>query len=329
VIVITHGTSGLADHCAPSQGSGDLDYLIHPFAATGLPVIAPDYAGLGGEGVQGYGDGVDTGHSVLDAARALRKLVASGSLSPDIIVAGHSQGGGAALAAQSLASSYGADGTVRAVIPFAPGWQDKPAPDVGAYKYASLVPTNLALGVPATVAALYAYADQYNGIGPTSGGALFHPNVRTDVVNLIEKECVLELALGLPSKAPTFADLLDKPFLDGVVSCIETSGATCVDPAKSFLERMAAHYQPVDSAGPKILVIQGLKDAQATPERTACYVKQMNASGVTPEICTDAEANHFDVVHRNVAFARQWVGALLEGTQPPACTTTGLPACTQ
>lgn len=325
IFVATHGTAGLADQCAPSKTAQQIDYLALGFASTGFAVIAPDYAGLGNEGVQGYGDGVDTGHSVLDAARALRKLVTPGSLSNDIVVGGHSQGGGAALAAQSLATSYGADGNVRAILAFAPGWQSTAEPEIGVYKFPNLVPTSLGAGVTAAVASLYAYADQVNGVGPASAGALFHPNVRADVVSLIEQECIVAVALGIPQLASNFAELIDPTFADGVVSCVE--GPTCVEPAKGFLERQAAHFMPLDTGGAKILYLQGLADAQATPERAACYLETMATMSVTPQLCTDATATHFDIVERTLPFARQWTEAMLSGTTPPTCDDGGMPTC--
>ena len=61
-IVWAHGTTGLADLCAPSNYPGFYGYLPYVYAAQGYAVIGPDYAGLGNEGDQGYGDGRDTAY---------------------------------------------------------------------------------------------------------------------------------------------------------------------------------------------------------------------------------------------------------------------------
>ena len=96
--------------------------LALPWAGLGYAVIVPDYAGLGNEGAQGYLDNRDQAHSLLDGARALRKLLSPGALSSDILAVGFSQGGGAVLSAQALAKSYGADGELVGAIVFAPEW---------------------------------------------------------------------------------------------------------------------------------------------------------------------------------------------------------------
>jgi pimeloyl-ACP methyl ester carboxylesterase len=56
-------------------------------------------AGGSSVGAAGRDDGPDTGRSVLDAARALRHLLGTDRISERAVVYGHSQGGGAALAA--------------------------------------------------------------------------------------------------------------------------------------------------------------------------------------------------------------------------------------
>src|SRR5262249_38673605 len=66
-----------------------------------------DYEGLGTPGEHTYSVGRSEGHAVLDAARAALRL-RGGGLAPDAKVAfwGYSQGGGAAVWAGELASSY-------------------------------------------------------------------------------------------------------------------------------------------------------------------------------------------------------------------------------
>jgi pimeloyl-ACP methyl ester carboxylesterase len=121
VVTWAHGTTGLADQCAPSK---------RPDAATAIPfvkqlvdagdvVTATDYEGLGTPGVHPYLVGESEGRSVLDAARAARRLGGSGA-SDRVLVAGHSQGGQAALFAGELASSYAPELDVLGVAAAAP-----------------------------------------------------------------------------------------------------------------------------------------------------------------------------------------------------------------
>ena len=74
VVTWAHGTTGLADQCAPSKSTDAattipfVDDLLH----AGYVVTATDYEGLGTPGVHAYLVGQSEGRSVLDAARAAR-----------------------------------------------------------------------------------------------------------------------------------------------------------------------------------------------------------------------------------------------------------------
>ena len=65
--------------------------------------------------------GTSAADSVLDAARAARAL--DKDISNKVIIAGHSQGGHAALWAAALAPSYTHDLDVRGTVAYAPGSQ--------------------------------------------------------------------------------------------------------------------------------------------------------------------------------------------------------------
>lgn len=98
VLAWTHGTSGVANRCAPSQAADFFGATpaAEAFALRGYVVVAPDYPGLGSAGVHPYLVGEDTARSVLDAVRAARAIsgAAAGSR---FAVWGESQGGHAAL----------------------------------------------------------------------------------------------------------------------------------------------------------------------------------------------------------------------------------------
>jgi dienelactone hydrolase len=125
LITYAHGTTGAADACAPSRGydAGELVSYAYPllqrWLKAGYAVVRTDYEGLGTPGVHHYLHGVAEGRSVLDAARAARAF-APRKLSKRVIVAGHSQGGHAALFATSLAPSWTPDLRVRGTVAFAP-----------------------------------------------------------------------------------------------------------------------------------------------------------------------------------------------------------------
>ena len=98
VLSITHGTTGLADDCAPSLGFPD-DYtlgFIAPLLEQGWVVVATDYEGLGGPGLHPYIVGESEARGAFDIVRAAQKVPGLGADGP-LVVWGHSQGGHAAM----------------------------------------------------------------------------------------------------------------------------------------------------------------------------------------------------------------------------------------
>lgn len=112
-----HGTLGIADSCAPSWAgfrSRDASYL-NRWLAQGFAVVATDYQGLGGPGPHPYSYWQAEGRSVLDSIRAAQ-TVAPGALSGRTLLAGQSQGGGAALGAATLADTHARDLDIRGAV---------------------------------------------------------------------------------------------------------------------------------------------------------------------------------------------------------------------
>ncbi|MFI5499254.1 alpha/beta hydrolase family protein [Nocardia asteroides] len=109
VIAWAHGTSGLADHCAPSLMGPALPERDRPYLATwlsrGYAVAASDYVGLGTPGPHPYLDVEVEAHSVVDMVRAAR--AADPAISTRWAVVGQSQGGGAAIGTARYATEFG------------------------------------------------------------------------------------------------------------------------------------------------------------------------------------------------------------------------------
>ncbi|HEY1585036.1 MAG TPA: alpha/beta fold hydrolase, partial [Polyangia bacterium] len=127
LVVWAHGSVGIAPKCAPTltdltaPGPGlDFPASLYKLAGYGYTVIAPDYAGFSYGQPPGYFNAEDEAHSILDSTRAAAQLLPA---MPDkVVIVGHSQGGHAAVAAQSYASSYGLSGTLVGVAVLAPFW---------------------------------------------------------------------------------------------------------------------------------------------------------------------------------------------------------------
>ncbi len=120
VITWAHGTTGIADQCAPSRLSvAATSPLQARWLKAGYAVVNTDYEGLGTAGVHPYLIGNSEGRGVLDIVRAAQQLY-PGRLSNKVAIAGHSQGGQSALFAAALAPTWTPELKVQATVAFAP-----------------------------------------------------------------------------------------------------------------------------------------------------------------------------------------------------------------
>ncbi|MCH2019569.1 alpha/beta hydrolase [Acinetobacter pittii] len=122
IVVWAHGTTGVADACAPSKAAlaESTKDLISKLLAAGYVVVAPDYEGLGTPGIHPFLNVKSEAFSITDAVVATRNYLLQRNLltSKKWLTVGHSQGGHAALGAAQYASRAQLDykGTV-AVAP--------------------------------------------------------------------------------------------------------------------------------------------------------------------------------------------------------------------
>lgn len=107
VVAWAHGTVGQGESCAPSRSKQPLDDMswLAGMLRRGWVVTAPDYAGLGTEGVNGFLVGKAEAHDVLNSVRAARELPET-TAGRRFAIWGHSQGGHSSLFAGKFASSY-------------------------------------------------------------------------------------------------------------------------------------------------------------------------------------------------------------------------------
>jgi pimeloyl-ACP methyl ester carboxylesterase len=343
VIVAAHGTEGLAASCTTSMNATSMRELALPWASIGYPVIAPDYAGLGTPGVQGYTDNRDTARSIIDSVSALRKFV-SMPLSQKVIIDGHSQGGGGALATQALATQMGLDGTLVAVLAFAPEYYSH-LDSLGFLGALESVPVSnpltLSTGVTkpavATMMEYQYFANYQSSALPTAG---FPAAQASSLGSSIESLCTIPLGGAVQAEAVHVADWTDPTFRDELLSCIHGPGdaglgsdaaaTTCTGVGQDFYGYLKQNILTPDATGAPVLLVQGLEDIVMPPDQeAACNVIALEAGGLTPQVCTDSAALHTNVVQRNIAFGIQWAQAVLAGTTPPACAASDLPACDQ
>jgi pimeloyl-ACP methyl ester carboxylesterase len=127
VITYAHGTTGIADVCAPSRnhaGSPAQAYIsyvdpqLNAWLAAGYAVVRTDYEGLGTPAPHAYLVGASEGRGVLDIVRAAHQL--DPSIGKRFLIAGHSQGGQSALFAAGEAERYVPNLSLRGTVADAP-----------------------------------------------------------------------------------------------------------------------------------------------------------------------------------------------------------------
>jgi len=127
LITYGHGTTGIADKCAPSRNTANgpatsyisyTDTEQNAWLKAGYAVARSDYQGLGTPGTHAFLIGQASGRSMVDIVRAARDL--NPKISKKYLIAGHSQGGHAALFAAGLAAKWVPELKLRGTVAYAP-----------------------------------------------------------------------------------------------------------------------------------------------------------------------------------------------------------------
>ncbi|MCA9620219.1 MAG: hypothetical protein KC731_14455 [Myxococcales bacterium] len=303
LVVVAHGTAGLADDCAPSKlPSGGTTDLVFPYVGNGMPVITIDYAGLGTEGVQGYGEWYDTAQSVLDGARA--GLAMLGADRP-IVVIGHSQGGGAVFATQALAGSVAPELDLVLAVAHAGGFTTKTTITPTQAALLPLAPINGANGATRAINAVALYATYANLFGERQAPLVFHPDVRDTVVNAIDNQCVYDIVTALATPGPgylppdTYGELVEPGFLDAVIACLQMDADACTPEGQAYADHLQAAPPLPDPEGAPLVFLGGENDILYLPKTYACNLAYLETAMVPHEGCFVAGATHGDLVARS------------------------------
>ncbi|MCU1277472.1 MAG: Triacylglycerol lipase precursor [bacterium] len=339
LVVFAHASVGIAPSCAPSTydlladvAGDDHRGAVLGLAGYGWLLLVPDYAGFGYGEAPGWSVAADEAHSVLDGTRAAKQLVPS--LPSDVVFVGHSQGGHAALSAQSFAKSYGMEGKLIGVAAYAPLW-------LSAYAWAGIISpvggfktSDSAYAIMYDLDYFYSHGELYDG--PGGGLAMIQPAKRDAVRSFLMGQCNPNSPPGveITTLGATPSDFFDSNFIDSIGPCGVGFGG-CIDAtAMTWTARFSADRPPIDPQGPPMLIFNGGMDANFPPPRAQCMFDKlaMDLSGATSPTttiatCLDPNAQHFDIMRKDVDYANQWIAARAGiGPEPAPCTPfpTGL-----
>ena len=344
LVVAGHGSVGLAASCAPSRGgmtdSGnfldDARSLVLPLAGYGYTVIMPDYAGFGFGGTSGWSLAEDEAHSLLDSTRAMQELLVPGTLSGEIALVGHSQGGHAVISAQAYAGSYGLAGHLAGVVAEAPLW-------IPARSWGAALTDVFGLR-PGVSAGAMAYAVQYFSThgeiydGAGHGTDMFQPAMQGPIRRALTTTCLDTLGDEISALGAHPSDLFRGGFALDVSTCADT-GICLGDDATTWKSRFHDDRPAIDTAGAPLVVINGGEDTTVTPSYAACGIEKIDgdlqggggASTTSVDFCFDPPAIHgadalpgqhpeLGITRRNADWVNQWVAARTLGhAEPAAC----------
>jgi hypothetical protein len=333
LVVFAHASVGIAPPCAPSTydllgapGGDDHRGAVLGLAGYGWLTLVPDYAGFSYGEQPGWSVAEDEAHSVLDATRAAKQLVPA--LTGKVVFAGHSQGGHAALSAQAYAKSYGMEGELIGVAVYAPLWLSSYAWAAILSPAAGFTTANDGYAVMYQLDYFYSHGEMYDGSG--GGVAMIQQDKRAAVQSFLMGQCspIAPPGVDITTLGATPSDIFDSAFVSSVASCGIGLGGCNDATAMIWTARFKADRPAIDANSAPVLIYDGGMDANFPPERAQCMFDRINsdlaaASSPTTTItaCFDPDAQHFDIMRRDVDYANQWIRARAGiGPEPAACT---------
>lgn len=278
LVTIAHGSTGVAEACAPSLSARPLASLpgVDEALEAGFAVAASDLPGLGTPGPHPYLIGATSAHAVLDAARAASQLVET---DPErLAVWGFSQGGHAALFAGELAPTYAPEFPLRGVVTFAP------ATDLARIMRDG---QGTVFGTLLVVNAAVAWSDATEGLE------------LEDVIAEDAVEVAREIAgrcldgTSLPASTVQSVQLRDDV-------------ASLDDPAAAAWGPVLAENTPSGRIDVPLLVFHGSADPIIDPAITEDHVRARCAAGDEVELRLVRGAEHFTLVPRSAGAALDW-----------------------
>lgn len=279
VVAWAHGTTGVADQCAPSLESNFFKTVpgLADLLSRGYVVTATDYAGLGTPGTHPYLVGVSEGRAVLDSVRAAGQLTRS---SKRFAVWGHSQGGHAALFAGQLARSYAPELSLKGIAVAAPATNLK-----------SILREDISSGIGKALACftLWSWCKIY-GI---SQNTIFDPKDDA-VLDAITGACTENLEEGFRAVGKV------RRLTPGFV--IRDPAST--EPWKSLLERNTPGNAP---AGAALYISQGTKDPIVHPDVTVAFVRKLQKKGENVHFVLLPGVRHHLAARVSAPAALEWI----------------------
>lgn len=306
VVSWAHGTTGVADVCAPSRDTNSgpahdylavMDQTLDKWVTNGFVVVQTDYEGLGTPGPHPYIIGDSQAHGVIDIVRAARQL--DHRIGRDWVTIGHSQGGQAALFVDEIARNR------------APGLNFLGAVAIAPASFLSTYVEGIRDNDPAFAPAV--------GFLPLliQGAAAVDPRVRPDQLlsplgrKLYQRarttDCIGQLREFAAASIPA----------DQIASVFESGAATERGITALVKVLQANEPGPLKLKVP-VLMVQGDADGIVTKPHTDAVVQELCANGAPLQYDVVPGADHRSSVTGSFNTVKEWVADRQAGIVPPS-----------
>lgn len=300
ILAWAHGTTGVADTCAPSSDYVDGPVHIYQqiaakalnaWLARGYAVVAPDYQGLGTPSGHPYMNAQSQLHTVVDAVRATHYLKPY-KFNKNWYVMGHSQGGAASLAVAAYGQKDAPELNLRGAIALAPGGYQYE----GIAEYVathSQIDTSVAAFFP--IVLLGAEAADPN-LAPEN---LVSPEME-EILNLARSRCLSELQSDLKQAPKT----VFKPNVN-------------LAPLTNYLKK-----QSIENMIPTVpvMVVQGEKDQLVDSRGTYAYYQQICKVGKPIAFYPLKEGDHRDSLRQSEFLIGNFINSVEERKSVNTCS---------
>ena len=282
-----HGSTGLADGCAPSTNLNvfwpEAVDAVKSYLQKGWVVAASDYPGLGSPGNHPYLVGDSQARAVIDSVRAARKM--NSRLTDQWAVSGHSQGGQTALFAGEIADTYGQGLKLRGVVAM--------SPVSNAEIIGTMIPGTPGQGY--LVMALYGLA----AVDPTVNPDTILAQPAKDLSQVVRTGCLEQI---LYAYAPLTAEQL---LVGGQLP-------------ETVIAKLAASANPAQQANTApVMLVQGTLDQDVPADLTYLLHSQVCSYG-TPALLQPIEgADHIGTVTQSIAVVSGYLTDRFAGRPAP------------
>ena len=290
VLSWAHGTTGIADECAPSKAPGEQDIaLVAPFLERDMVFAATDYEGLGTPGRHPYIVGESEARGTLDIVRAAQQLEEITGASDEVVLWGHSQGGHAVLFANQIAEEWAPELDVVGTVAGAPPSQ---LPLIATALRDS--PYRFYLGMTAA---------GWNAAYPEADLSLVLSPQGIELLDEVDEACAGDLA----------AAWNDAPYEDLI-----TTDPNDVEPWKTLLVENDPGFVVGESP---VLIIHGENDEQIPVVSSQLLLARMCGIDQVVERRTYPGQSHAGVIGPSFPDMLEWIDARLAGEEAPTSCT--------